>query len=267
MKEFKIGFIAFLFVGIFANTGCGESTDHSLFFSDPTAADIAPKGLKNVPLRSWIRETHYKGKYLDLNYDRARKKMFGFVDNIDGLVTCIYTGFQEPARKATYLSYMDTEHTIPQKFFNYRGNMKSDLHHLFPTVREANGARSNYRFNEIKDASTRKWFGYEQDKPKIKYNIPKQRLEEFSEWDNINFEPRDGQKGNIARAIFYFYTMYPHVGTLKQVVEDVEILYLWHLYDPVDAQEMERNNRIEEVQGNRNPYIDSPELIEMAWGF
>ena len=43
--------------------------------------------------------------------------------------------------------------------------------------------------------------------------------------------------------------------------------YQWHLDDPVDQWEMQRNDRTEERQGNRNPYIDHPELVGRAWGF
>ena len=43
-------------------------------------------------------------------------------------------------------------------------------------------------------------------------------------------------------------------------------MFQWHLDDPVDATEKERNDRIEERQGNRNPYIDHPDLVAKAWG-
>ena len=48
----------------------------------------------------------------------------------------------------------------------------------------------------------------------------------------------------------------------KKVIEDLDTLLLWCENDPVDTWEMERNNLTEEVQGNRNVFIDYPEL---AW--
>ncbi len=77
-------------------------------------------------------------------------------------------------------------------------------------------------------------------------------------------------KGNVARAIFYFYTMYPtQAGSINDIVSDgdLDVLYQWHLDDPVDGAEITRNNRAEERQGNRNPYIDYPDAVASAWGF
>jgi len=77
----------------------------------------------------------------------------------------------------------------------------------------------------------------------------------------------EDHKGNVARSIFYFYTMYPtQAGNISQI-GDINTFYQWHLADPVDAAEVERNGQIETYQGDRNPYIDHPELIARAWGF
>ncbi|MBX2850648.1 MAG: endonuclease [Phycisphaeraceae bacterium] len=41
---------------------------------------------------------------------------------------------------------------------------------------------------------------------------------------------------------------------------------LWHAQDPPDDWERGRNDRVEAVQGNRNPFIDRPEFAERVWG-
>jgi endonuclease I len=41
-----------------------------------------------------------------------------------------------------------------------------------------------------------------------------------------------------------------------------EMLREWHLSDPPDEWERDRNSLIEDVQGNRNPFIDYPEMDE-----
>jgi hypothetical protein len=43
-------------------------------------------------------------------------------------------------------------------------------------------------------------------------------------------------------------------------------LLAWNASDPVDAFEMNRNEVIYDFQGNRNPFVDHPELAEHLWG-
>ena len=57
--------------------------------------------------------------------------------------------------------------------------------------------------------------------------------------------------------------MYPdEVGDISQI-GDPETLYQWHLDDPVDSEELDRNDKVETHQGNRNPYVDYPDLSGM----
>jgi deoxyribonuclease-1 len=75
--------------------------------------------------------------------------------------------------------------------------------------------------------------------------------------------PRPGAQGDMARAYFYMSRQYKF--PIAQVLEDR--LRLWHLKDPPDAWEEERNSLIEIVQGNRNPFIDHPEQVERVRDF
>lgn len=67
-------------------------------------------------------------------------------------------------------------------------------------------------------------------------------------------EPQDTLKGDIARIIFYMHDRYdlPIPGRLAD-------LSLWNEQDPPSTEEIERNNRIEALQGHRNPFVDHPE--------
>lgn len=86
-------------------------------------------------------------------------------------------------------------------------------------------------------------------------------------------------KGDIARAIFYVATLYPcrlwaswgkgifdnsPYPTIRK--EWSEHYLRWHREDPVDTQELYRNQKIEELQGNINPFVTHPELAEYIWG-
>tara|TARA_Y100000385_G_C12769745_1_gene498765 strand:+ start:106 stop:387 length:282 start_codon:yes stop_codon:yes gene_type:complete len=77
------------------------------------------------------------------------------------------------------------------------------------------------------------------------------------------FEPVDIHKGNVARAMFYFSIRYK-----KNLSKEQETLFRsWNTQDPVDTQEQLRNDRIEKIQGNRNPFIDNDALVEQIESF
>lgn len=46
----------------------------------------------------------------------------------------------------------------------------------------------------------------------------------------------------------------------------MELLLEWHRNDTVSQKELDRNNAVESLQHNRNPFIDFPELVEFIWG-
>ncbi|PKR79560.1 hypothetical protein CW751_14515 [Brumimicrobium salinarum] len=96
------------------------------------------------------------------------------------------------------------------------------------------------------------------------------------------WEPRDIVKGDVARMVFYMATRYegengevdlfiidsiPRDNKTKVPVHGMlSVLLQWHEEDPVDDWERKRNEVIYSYQGNRNPFIDRPEFVEMIWG-
>ena len=112
------------------------------------------------------------------------------------------------------------------------------------------------------------------------------------------YEPRDIDKGDIARTLFYMATRYHNFKSIdnyepalilvtnfidnKEVdrtisVEEtqynpaaygiLEDLLEWNKIDPVSEHEIHRNNLCHNiVQGNRNPFIDYPEWADAAFG-
>ena len=74
--------------------------------------------------------------------------------------------------------------------------------------------------------------------------------------------PIKQDRGRIARAIFYFYTMYDQYSIS---VGDIELFKKWNRdYPPLYFEKL-RNNRLNVSQGNRNPYIDDPSLVDEAF--
>ncbi len=235
-----------------------------LCFTFSATAQTPPSNLSGSALRTWFKQNYHDGKHNTLGYSTARKYMYNYIDNKNNSITGVYSGFIKSwsyGGTGTNPAPINCEHTVPQSFFGKADPMVSDIHHLFPTYGTWNSTRSNYPFAEITDSQTEKWMSNSSSQT----SVPNSNIDAYSEYANQTFEPREDQKGNTARAIFYFYTMYPtQAGAMSQVA-DINVLYQWHLQDPVDAAEIDRNNKIEQYQGDRNPYIDYPQSVATAW--
>ena len=224
----------------------------------------APEGLNSEALRTWLKAEWYDPYFDDLGYNGARIQMFGYTDEEGGLISGIYTGYQQPSAFVTYLDPINTEHIVPQSFFGSLSPMKSDLFNIRPTHGSANSARGNTPYGLVANESAQ-WYGVDANGEYITQgNIPPDP-ELWSKRSGDAWEPPAEQKGDIARKVFYFYTMYPTQAGEMSVLGDADMFYDWHLADPVDDFESTRNARVAEVQGNFNPYISHPEWVETAW--
>ncbi|MGQ7959720.1 endonuclease [Pseudomonas sp. SP16.1] len=117
----------------------------------------------------------------------------------------------------------------------------ADLHNHYPALTRVELARRNAQFAELAADVPSKFADIGCDL-KASFQL---------------VEPRDGAKGNIARAIFYMHVEYdlPIVGL-------VPMYKAWHRMDPPDAEEKARNDRIAALQGTRNRFIDDPALVD-----
>jgi 5'-nucleotidase (lipoprotein e(P4) family) len=241
-----------------------------------------PVTLKGAELRQWLKANWYDGHHTDLGYSLARVEMYSHIDVAeDGQVYGIYSGFSQEGKATTFLNPINAEHTVPQSWFGKKSPMRSDLHHLFPTHKSVNSARGSLPFGDIEDRRSDKWFGIASQFGALQVvagALPPLAVRDgFSEYDkNVAFEPPEDHKGDTARAIFYFYTMYPtQAGGIERIIEsgELESLYQWHQDDPVVAPggepatswEWQRNRRIAGKQGNFNPYVTHPEWVCRAW--
>lgn len=223
-----------------------------------------PSNLHQEDLRIWLKQNWYDGFHSDLGYSGARTQMYGFTDEVGGNIACIYTGFEQASEFTTFPDPINAEHIIPQSFFGGVTPMRSDIHILRPAHGSVNSARANYPYGEVNDNNAN-WYGVDGSGNYLSTGTQPSPDNQFSEREGSLFEPREDKKGDVARQIFYFYTVYPTQGGSIDGVGDLNQLYLWHIQDPVDAQELVRNDKIEQVQGNRNPYIDYPLTVFEAW--
>ena len=211
------------------------------------------QGLSDEPLKAALKTFTSTG-YISLGYNTARDRMFETVDDYGGdTIECIYSGRKIYATTRTQAQNQnfDTEHTWPQSFFNENEPMRSDIHHLFPTYSPANNARSSYPFGFVVSNIT-----YQDGGSKLGRDI----------YNSIVFEPRDVQKGNTARAIFYFITRYQNHESYLALNQETA-LRQFHVMDTVNARERTRNDRIKTYQNNRNPFVDHPEFVERIAAF
>ena len=117
--------------------------------------------------------------------------------------------------------------------------MEADLHNLYPVWQNLHNVYYDSSYGEIGGEDWR--------------------------YDGCDFERRNGvaeprplARGNIARALFYMHSKYG----IPLDRESITVLKDWNIKDPPSKHELKRNSKIEEIQGNRNPYIDNPELAE-----
>lgn len=141
----------------------------------------------------------------------------------------------------------NAEHVVPQSWFKSREPMKGDLHHLFACEPECNNARSNFPYLEFA----------------LNSEVDLKHFKDHCGTYGIGgFEPEYG-KGAVARASFYFLIRYPG-KIIKKFRKNfnISLLQRWHYQFPVTNYEKHRNQAIFEIQGNRNPFIDFPELVK-----
>lgn len=150
---------------------------------------------------------------------------------------------------------INIEHTWPQSRFSsgFRKSIqKNDLHHLYPTDSRSNSTRGNHHFSQFKGNA----------RP-VNGDCELSQLGTIAQTGSSGFEPPFEHKGNVARALFYFSIRYK----IRIPQHEEFFLRQWHLIDPVDAEERERNELIERHQGNRNPFIDDPQLTDLITDF
>lgn len=203
-----------------------------------------------------------------LGYNGARDAMYGSIDNKSGQIIGVYTGFTVTAntRGDAFSKGINTEHTWPQGLFDSDEPMRGDIHHIFPTRIEANSARGSLPFGESPDNQTTKWFRNSSELT----STPSSNIDEYSELlGGSLFEVREDHKGNTARAIFYFWTIYQdesNVGDDASFFNGMkDVLLAWHDLDPVDQAEVDRSLGAESAQGNRNPFVHDTTLVRRAY--
>jgi len=236
--------------------------------------EVVFPGLSGADLIDSVARNYRPDTVLD--YGNARDTLYAKILAIDDdSLRCIYSGhtlYLDPTQDPTQYIFqgggpngINTEHSYPQSKGAADGNARSDMHHLYPTRVPVNEARASVPFAEIPDAQTQKWFIGNQ----VLTSIPSVNKDGYSESRSDAFEPRESVKGDIARSIFYFYTMYraqanladPNFFELQRPT-----LCQWANQDPADSSELRKTWRIAPYQaGKPNPFVIDCTLASRSW--
>lgn len=211
----------------------------------------------------------YKAPVL-LSQAFARDTLFAKIYNYQDSLTCVYTGYriylnpnEDPTQDA-FAKGINTEHTFPQSL-GAMNQAEGDMHHLYPTREDVNADRGNLPFADVPDNQTEDWYYLGQQQS----SIPTSNINWYSERKNGFFEPREDHKGNVARAMFYFYTMYKaQADAASPTFFELQrpTLCAWHLLDPVNEPEWNRTWRIAQYQsGKPNPFVLDCTLPERCY--
>lgn len=205
-------------------------------------------------LRTFMTETHTYQTIYDECRDYAVKTD---CENGDGTsINLLYSSFVTD-RKG-YIN--DTkkgwnrEHVWPKSLGGFStSGAGADLHHIRPTDSSLNGTRGNDKYGYVEGG--REMYG----------TVVTDNAHGGKKGGGL-MEPLDNAKGDVARICLYVYVRYggelSKCSSITNVFESIDTLLAWHALDPVDTWEMGRNEVVQAIQGNRNVFIDFPEL---AW--
>jgi hypothetical protein len=198
-------------------------------------------------------------KILYGDYSRTIIEGFYEQDTTNGqkFVSCVYTNFKHIYTPPMDFAVISREHTIPQSWMltvnesTFDDSKEyQDYHNLFPVHQDnANAVRSNHPLGEVVTVTSEFLEG--------KYGTDSRGI--------TVYEPTDNHKGDAARAKMYMMLTYNGelgnwgLDNLNPEAndQDQDVLRAWHFQDPPSSKEIARNDYIDSLQGNRNPFIDS----------
>ena len=185
---------------------------------------------------------------------------------------------------------MQREHIWPKSqasFHMKTGLGGSDLHHLRPAYGTVNNIKSNWGFADLHEANNGDFKSDCSNTRTVEWpagttSLWRADAKRGNDSKTTYIDVKDDVRGDVARILLYVYVRWqqPNLFTDvaeanlptpddddskndgKKVIESRATLLKWMKEDPVSQWEMERNDLTEDIQGNRNVFIDYPEL---AW--
>lgn len=235
-------------------------------------------GKSDEALMTALRNIIYN--HTQVSYSSGLLKAFAKADTdaqgyiIDIYSTCHYSTSDNGSSASTVGQGYNREHSFPRSWFGGEVDpMNTDVFHIYPTDIFVNSKRGNHPYGVCAGGTT---WSNGNDKAKGRLGTCT-----YPGYSGTVFEPDDEYKGDLARSYFYMVTCYknelpswPGSPQLNYSANKykafstwtINMLMEWTRQDPVSEKEIKRNEAIYGIQGNRNPFIDHPELAEYIWG-
>ena len=233
----------------------------------PSGYYDALRGKKGAELKTAIHELIKKANVLDYGKGKG-STWWGFytTDNDNGYVIDRYSNERRAFNsQGSSVSGMNIEHSLPKSWWGGQScQAYNDLFNLMPSDSKANSAKNNFGMGVVTSATF--------DNKCIQVG---KSGKGYSLW-----QPSTTWEGDFARDYMYMVTAYQdYEWTHDEALHSLQnntyptlqpwayTLYIqWAKEDPVSDVEVKRNNAVYAIQGNRNPYIDFPNLMEYVWG-
>ena len=214
-------------------------------------AESNAKRVNCTSLETAFEELDHKPKY---TYRKARKLLFSkLTPKIeDGEVIAIYTGKRMSARRRKAPHGFNCEHVLPRAWMKRKRKgrqfkwQEADLHNLFPSEIEVNSRRGHLPFGTVQRG---------------KFRIGLDSQIGISPDGEEVIEPRPQMRGDITRALLYM--AYRWSIPLRDL-QSLSILKTWAKMDPPSQRERKRDELIAGLQGNHNPFVTCPLLVDEA---
>ena len=250
----------------------------AIFAAEPTNYYNSALGKSDENLMNALKSIIHN--HTEVSYTSGLLSAFKKADtDKDGYIIDIYSNCRyKPSDNGSSASHVgegyNREHSFPRSWFGGEvAPMNTDVFHVYPTDIKVNSQRSNFPYG-VCAKGTRLSYGNYVAKGKLGVCT-------YPGYSGTVFEPDDEYKGDLARTYFYMVTCYKdelpswpgsdqlnYAGNRYKAFSTwtINMLMEWTRLDPVSDKEIKRNEAVYGIQGNRNPFIDHPELAEYIWG-
>ncbi len=237
---------------VVATTLNGTSADsyYSGNYEYDVLSEKSATEIKNA-LATLMKSTHSRtSSYDDCHYKANRTDC----ENEDGRVSLIYTSYSATMNQ---WNGWNREHVWPKSLGgDTTTGGGADLHHIRPSDASVNSSRGNKKYGNAPSGTA-------------KYGSNPASGVLGGHYNSTYFEPLDNVKGDVARICLYVYVRWGSswgATDITKVFQSVDVLLEWCELDPVDTWELGRNEVVQDIQGNRNIFIDYPEYAWLIFG-